>query len=394
MRRAITILLVSAVVGFAIVFGIDWLTEPDGPQPVAAPEEAQSADLGDPQSTIAVVTRSDDGASAGAAQLMVLAHEAGSASGTVLLVPTATVVDVPGHGLLPLSEAYAFGEGPLLGATVENLLGVDLDGVVTFDQADWAAVFDAVGGFRVEVPEQLTRTDDDGTTSVRFQPGSQELAGDRLAELLTFREDAESELETLPRVQSVLQGLLSAVATAPEPLAAALDDVGGLAEAGVEPSALADLLGRLAAVGDGLVVRTLPVSPTGAGEEDRYRVDRERLDELVAERLAASVPERPAGGLALQVLNGNGTPGIGQEVAEVLVPAGFRVVSTGNADHFDHVETRILVYSDDPGDLRAAEQVRELLGVGRVERSGQPISVVDITIVVGEDFVLSQGLDS
>ena len=62
------------------------------------------------------------------------------------------------------------------------------------------------------------------------------------------------------------------------------------------------------------------------------------------------------------VLNGNGVPGIGEAVAERLLPGGFRVEVSQNASDFDHPETLIVVGS--PDDVGLAERVRDLLGVG------------------------------
>jgi polyisoprenyl-teichoic acid--peptidoglycan teichoic acid transferase len=90
--------------------------------------------------------------------------------------------------------------------------------------------------------------------------------------------------------------------------------------------------------------------------------------------------------MAVQILNGNARPGIGQDVADALADGRYRIVLTGNADRFTYRETRILIYSDDPTDLAAAQDISERLGVGVIERSGTPQSVVDVTIIVGADF--------
>jgi len=133
---------------------------------------------------------------------------------------------------------------------------------------------------------------------------------------------------------------------------------------------------------------TLPVTPVGDPADDSYRPEEERVRTFVQDHLAASVPEgRSSAARDLQILNGNGRPGIGQEVAELLLPAGFRGVLTDNADRFDYPTTRIVVFSDDADHLAAAEEIRVLLGVGAVERSLVPQSVVDIQIVVGLDFL-------
>jgi hypothetical protein len=89
----------------------------------------------------------------------------------------------------------------------------------------------------------------------------------------------------------------------------------------------------------------------------------------------------------VQILNGNGVPGIGDQVANKLVGEGFRVVLSGNAERLDYADTLILVYESTLEAQASGERVRELLGVGEVQVSGQPQGIVDLTIVVGRDFI-------
>lgn len=382
----VTVLLVA--LGAALVWGAARVAidrSDEEPAPTTAADGATS----DPQPSLVLATFDEAAPERGASQIVVLAVDRDSGEGTILLVPPATVADIPGHGLLHLGRAYGFGEGPLLDATLDNLLGVDLDGVAGISRQGWAALFTRLEGLELEVPERLDATAEDGSREARFRPGEQFLDGPRVAELLTFSEANETQLDSLPRVQLVLSALLDRIAADPSILDLIFDDGAPMVE-GADPDALRDLLVQLADARqrDALVVRTLPVSPVGSGEEESYRLDEERADRLVAERLAPSVPTgRAEDGRALQILNGNGAPGIGQHVAQQLIPEGFRVVKTGNADRFDHAETRIIVYSDDPQQVAVAERIRELLGVGRVEYSRQPFSVADVTVVVGLDFL-------
>ncbi|MEX2420328.1 MAG: LytR C-terminal domain-containing protein, partial [Actinomycetota bacterium] len=83
------------------------------------------------------------------------------------------------------------------------------------------------------------------------------------------------------------------------------------------------------------------------------------------------------------VLNGNGVPGIGQLVAEHILPGGFKVVVSENASTFDHLETLVVVGSAD--DVALAERVRDLLGVGSVSVSVGS-GIAPVTVVVGKDF--------
>lgn len=376
-------LLVAAVVWVALP-----LLSGGGAEPL--PGDGQDTGvLGDPQPT-AVLATYDETEGGGVADLVVvLAHDEVAGTGTVLFVPATTVADVPGHGLLQVGRAYAFGQGPLLEATLDNLLGIHLDQSVSVSRQGWASLFTRVGGFQVDLPERLVSEAPDGTRQVRFQPGPQFLDGPRLAELLTFRQPGEAELGRLPRAQRVLAGLFGALGADPDLLEAVFADGAPMLDTGAPTGAPEDLVRSLAqdAAAGTLEFRTLPVSPIGSGDDSSYRPDAARVAALVADRFAASVPEAgPAAGRRLRILNGNGVPGVGQQVAQRLLPAGFRVVLTGNADSFAYDETRIVVHGDDDQHIAAAERVRALLGVGRIERSGTPQSVVDITVVVGHDF--------
>lgn len=378
-------MLAAVVLAVGLVLGVAGL-QSSGPtggsgEAVSPPEAPRAGE----QRTLGLVTFESTDAGPRVHHIVVLADDAtgsaptppptppASVGGTVLLIPPGTLVEVPGHGLLSLGQAYAFGGTDLLTASLENLLAVDLDHTTGVSTGEWGRLVDRLGGLPLDVSE----------------PGGDGLAdAATVTELLTRRAPGESELDALPRVQRVVDALLGRIADQPT----VVDDL--MAEPPIldvgEPGFVRGLLRRLATLRaqDRTATRTLPVSPLEGGDRERsYRVDRSRVDELVAERLAGSVVgETGEVGRDLQILNGSGEPGIGQQVAERLVPAGFRVVLTGNAATFDRERTRILVYTDSPRQRRIAREVRDLLGVGVIQRSPVSQSVVDLTVVVGEDF--------
>jgi hypothetical protein len=155
------------------------------------------------------------------------------------------------------------------------------------------------------------------------------------------------------------------------------------------PERIRTVLGEVAeaSTDDAATTITLPIVPLGSGPDEVYRPDEERLEALMDDRFSVSRDVDASGTrMAVQILNGNGEPGVGRDVADALADGRYRIVLTGNADRFTYRETRILVYSDDPQDVAAARDIQERLGVGIIERSGTPQSVVDITIIVGIDF--------
>jgi polyisoprenyl-teichoic acid--peptidoglycan teichoic acid transferase len=407
-RTALGVLLLLVVAAVAILIaslGFDRARELVVPAEDTAAPPADAP--GGRQLALAIVTEAVE--AGGQATIAVLAYDRDEDQGTMLLVPAGTVADVPGHGSFTVGDAYTFGEGPLVAVTLDNLLDVRLDGVATLDADGWTELVDEVGPLEVDVRSRLVAPTDGGGGEVRFEPGRQQLEGDRVAEYLTFRAEGETELEAMPRVQQVLGGLLDRIDEDPDRLRTALaldgpevDADGSEGEEGAEgaevavgPVRTADralaaaLLVELAdaRARERVTTLTLPVSPLGTGRDDLYRLDTARATQLIDERLAASRPTETAGaGRSLQVLNGNGIPGIGQQVAERLQPGGYRILLTGNADRFTHEVTRIVVYDDTPEQLAVARDIQERLGTGEIERSGTPQSVVDVTIVVGRDF--------
>ncbi len=385
-RWAMVGALVVAAAGVGV--GVRLATQGDGDgTPDAVAVDDALPDGVDAQPTLLVVTAAEDADPRVADSLILLAHDRRSDESTILLIPTSTVADVPGHGVLPLADALRFGGPALVAATVDNLLGIHVDGVADMSYRDWAGLFSRVGEVEVDVEERLVARAEDGRGEVRFQAGRQVVGPEQAAELLEIRVEGERELDRLPRIQGVLLAHLQAMAD-PAVLPTVVGDGLPMVDTELERTELAALFTALAGavVDDRLDVRVLPVRPIGAAGEDGYRPDALRMEALVNDRLQASLPTASREGRSLQVLNGNGLPGIGQSVAEQLVPAGYRVVLTGNADDFDHDKTRIVVYRDTPEQIAIANEIKRLLGVGVIEVSRTPQSVVDVTIVVGADY--------
>lgn len=354
--------------------------------PIESAQTLPAFDGDDPQPTLLVATFDETDGEGSASQVVLFGDD--PEGGSIVFVPSTTVAEIPGYGPLQLGRALGLGDTPLLELTVDNLLGIDTDGAVAVSRQGWAVFFEQFGGLELDVPRALTATSADGERRVRFERGEQFLDGERVAEYLTFAAAGESELDRLPRVQQVLEALLDAVAEDPGRLEQVFQDGAAMLDT-PEPARLRDMLLALAdaRTQDQLDVRTLPVTPIGAGEQGSYRLDESRVTALVDERFDASRPvEGQTAGRRLQILNGNGEPGIGQDVAALLQPGGYRVVLTRNADRFDYDTTRIVVHVDDPDQLALARDVRDRLGVGVVEISETPGRVADITVVVGADF--------
>lgn len=390
-RLWLPLLLVGVLAAAAAVAAIAVLTR--GEDPEVAAQGTGDGPAATSQDTLLLVRHG--GGDSPATGLTLLAADPAGGGGVVLFLPVGTLADIPGVGLDRLGLAFQYGGSALVQATVENLLGIRVDEVAAVDDASLGTLLGSTGGIAVEVPERLVVRADDGSAEVRFEAGEQALDGPRLAEYWAFVSRGEDELASFPRQQQVLDGFLADLAD-PALLEAATGTGLPALDTGADPTWVRGLLGQLAAArsAEALRVTLLPVESFGGQGPDggsTFRPRAEAVAALVDDLLRGSVPEDGEGGtIRIQVLNGVGVPGVGQLVDRRLGGGSFRVVLTDNARDFDFAETRILVYDESAASMEAAQRVRERLGVGTIQVSRQPQSVVDLTIVVGADLLAGE----
>lgn len=318
--------------------------------------------------------------------LALLSYDDRADEGSVVVVPAHTAVEVPGRGLHGVGEALENGNIDLLMLSARFLLNIEIDHYLELAPEDAQALFAAVGPLTVDVPGEVRVSAGRGTARLLFTEGPQELSPSRLVELLYTVGLEGDDLELGPRHLAFWDALFDSYAENPSDLAAAIARAGDIGRSDERFSGHASLLQGLAGAGSQkLTLSVLPVEPVAAGDSELYSIDREQ----VAEYLEDVVHAPPAGTeeTRVQILNGNGFPGIGQEVAGELVGEGFQVVLTGNARSLKHPRTLIVTYDSSPEGLEIANRARALLGVGEVQVSPLKQGIVDLTIVVGEDFL-------
>ena len=347
----------------------------------AVVQEAQ----GRTQQTLLLQVRSPDGSGALASAL--LAADPPSGTGSVVLVPPQVIVDLPGAGSLPFGQALGTGapNGPR--DALADLLGVTVDGSWVLDAGTFAALVDVVGGISAEVDVPVVQ---DGAGVLG--EGTQQLDGGRALLLLGNLAPGEQEQARLARVQEVLDGLLLALPTDLAELTALLTGLGEGSISSEPPGRLAELLRALEQAGQHsqLQYDSLPVIPKdpGSGGVTRFRLDEQATAALVDRVLAQSVPPgaRQTGNRVL-VLNGVGTPGLGDAVRSRLVAADFVFVASRNAEQFGYEQTLVLVPEATPEAQALGEQVAAALGVPAMVQQRDLGTIADAVVIVGSDFV-------
>jgi LytR cell envelope-related transcriptional attenuator len=264
-------------------------------------------------------------------------------------LPFDLTLTVPGQGEAPAADVAGLG-AETVRVAVSNTFGAWAEHVAVLDLEGLSSVVDRGKGIRVHVPGFYV------TDAGNLGPGSARLSGEQVVALLSLQGDGAEA-----RWASVVQGLLrSRVRLGREDLAET-DGIAGVRRVlkGARGAAIASFP-TLSVAGS----ITVPMQPD--------------LDRQVTKLFGFRNP------VPVIVQNGAGAPGLGQEVAAVLLPLGFRVVLSQNADLFGYERTRVV--ANGSGAIADARRIREALGVGRVGVSQVPSGIGDITIIVGEDF--------
>ncbi len=133
---------------------------------------------------------------------------------------------------------------------------------------------------------------------------------------------------------------------------------------------------------DRVALAPLPVRPINMGDQTYFEPQRDKIVDLLMAWWGVKIGAEEAR-VTVVVYNGAGLPGVAGEVAERLIREGMRVVDTKNADRFDYPQT-LIVEQREGSD--AGEQVRRVLGVGKVIVQPSEQEVADIIVIVGKDY--------
>jgi anionic cell wall polymer biosynthesis LytR-Cps2A-Psr (LCP) family protein len=307
--------------------------------------------------------------------------------GAVVYIPAHSAVEVPGRGLQAVGDSLSSGGVPLLLLSTETLLGIPVDHYVELSNTDARLLFDQTGPVTVDVPEEVRVEAGPNQARVIFDKGLQRLPSSLLAQLLYTVGLDDNDVGLGNRHLAFWASLFTQFEENPAALGQAVDAAGSaLEESDLSSEDLAAVFDQIASLDQqDRTVTTLPVTPVSVGGSELFQSDSDEIETFMSDTLGVDLAGTDD--VRVQILNGNGEPGIGQEVAEKLVPGGFRVVLTGNAPRLDYRKTLVITYDSSSEGTALAERAQELLGVGKVQVSAQPQGIVDLTIVVGKDFL-------
>ena len=267
-----------------------------------------------------------------------------SSDAVFIAVPADLTIKRAG-GSLDLLRDLDASEGEAAVATaVSETLGVEIDGVLAWDDEGLIRIVDEVGGLPVTIDVDVTYAPAAGE-AIEIRAGEQTLGG---REALAYLRGASSEsvLDRQARLVGawIDRGLVGEDARSVRQLVRELDSS---IETGLSLSALERAALALQSI-DGEAVRVvgLPSDVAVVDGENSARlkaVETERLVATFVRGLELLTPSE----VQVAVFNGNGVRLMASETAEYLRARGFRVTRIANADSFDYPTSYIVVLTEE-----------------------------------------------
>lgn len=325
---------------------------------------------------------------------------------SVLSIPRDTRVYIDGHGVRKINHANEYG-GPALTANVasELLGGVQIDRYVRVNVQGMEKLIDALGGVTVNVPKDMKYNDFSQHLYIDLKKGIQHLDGDKAMQFLRYRYDDYGDISRVQRQQMLMRSVVeqtlkpATVIKVPKILSVIQSHLDTNLTVR-ELMALSNFASKTDR--SNIKMMMLPGDFNSGDERVSYWLPQyERINKLmtqhfnlpqasddltIAENRYASregIADITNPRIKIFVQDSTRSQKALQSALDILREAGYRrVVASKNWQDLLPV-TRVIAQS---GDDEAAEEVRSILGVGRVVVESTGVIKSDVTIQLGRDW--------
>ena len=338
-----------------------------------------------------------------------------------LSIPRDTRVTIPGVGVSKMNHAYAHGGIDLLKTTVSEFLSIPIHSYLTVNSQGLIRMIDAIGGIQVTIPNDMKYNDYAGNLHINFSKGRNQLTGDELLKYLRFRNDKRGDIGRIDRQQAVVRGLL--------------DELFNLKTLMVSPNLIRLFMGAVESdisllnatkwmkffmdddrevefqfyvipgsvriidgisywrpnilYMDNLITKTFvdyAVMPESESSNGMTRIADHRIKRVTQQMTLDNTQDiHSFPQISIEILNGNGQPGLATKTAKAIQGDAMTVTRVGNSESFGYRDTIIV---DWKGNIERSMMVASMLSIDPsnivvYDREDKPL---DITIVLGENW--------
>ncbi|WP_293914640.1 LCP family protein [Deinococcus sp.] len=292
----------------------------------------------------------------------------------LLSIPRDTWVEIPGSGFGKINASNPRGGPDTLVKSVQNLLGVRIDGYALLSLNALRDMTNASGGVSLNVPEVMKYDDNAGHLHVDLQPGMQHLSGDQVEGFLRFRHDNLGDIGRVARQQLYLQALQQRLRSPLNiwRLPGVVGALGRNTRSNLSRDTVAQALGALAG-GPKVSAHTLPGN---FGPGGTWTPDRSGIRELVASTFTDPADPRSR---SVAIANIDAPDGAARALQAKLAANGYANVWIARLPRVSTPTTAVV------GQAGAAlNTLKSDLGYGQLRAAGGAPEA-DMTILLGQD---------
>ncbi len=399
---SLTVFMIIVIIAAAIVFGYRYIKNRFF-APVEIAEEdritvPESLELGQ-DINIIMATAGEDLLEPDISSIVFTSYYSTSGETRSLVMPTKTLMDVPGIGAELIGRSVEIGGMDLLSLTLEKGLGMDME-IDHYMLMDIKSIVGKLGGIELSLDQAYAvKNYADGTT-FSLEPGVNLLDGSETQNMLKYFSGIERDIpvEDIKIQKKIIDTIMARiVGEGEEDLTNNINLVKDYIDSDLSLEELLKLFSTFSKIETSKnMVYTLMVSSTELeGEGIVYLPDVANLSNLFnKDQVQEEVVTGAERTITVTILNGVGTPGIAAELSDALKAqvyesgkVKFDILEVGNADNFNYSESEIVVYSSNESIIMtAASEIKGMLGTGNITTREEEIVSSDIVIILGSDY--------
>ncbi|MEE8324032.1 MAG: LytR C-terminal domain-containing protein [Candidatus Humimicrobiaceae bacterium] len=399
---SLTVFMIIVIIAAAIVFGYRYIKNRFF-APVEIAEEdritvPESLELGQ-DINIIMATAGEDLLEPDISSIVFTSYYSTSGETRSLVMPTKTLMDVPGIGAELIGRSVEIGGMDLLSLTLEKGLGMDME-IDHYMLMDIKSIVGKLGGIELSLDQAYAvKNYADGTT-FSLEPGVNLLDGSETQNMLKYFSGIERDIpiEDIKMQKKIIDTIMARiVGEGEEDLTNNINLVKDYIDSDLSLEELLKLFSTFSKIETSKnMVYTLMVSSTELeGEGIVYLPDVANLSNLFnKDQVQEEVVIGAERTITVTILNGVGTPGIAAELSDALKAqvyesgkVKFDILEVGNADNFNYSESEIVVYSSNESIIMtAASEIKGMLGTGNITTREEEVVSSDIVIILGSDY--------
>ncbi len=274
---------------------------------------------------------------------------------------------------------------------ISSYLDIPLNGYLLFNEKSLSTMVDLLDGLQLFIPSMIIQ---EGEAGVMLPGGAVNLDGDKVSQYLRYKEENESEGDTLVRRQKLSIALLKKLSDkskyfddkrASATLAAAMDS-------NFNAEAKKMLVREIAKLdADSILLQKITGIYRNVEGQSLFfpfydgELARDMLKQTLNAMNASNVASSSSKIYTVEILNGTTERGLAARTAEIFGSFGYDVVAVGNAATLDYAKTVLI---DRFGDKEALSSIAGVIKCTNFSEAAEYTGKIkaDYTIILGNDF--------